>query len=111
MGAQAERLLKDPRAKAGAREFYRQWLDVDPILTRTKDAEAYPTFSPALLKSMHEETMRVLEEHAASERPFLEVLAADHTWVDGRLDHREDDLLLEADVVLEKSCDPLHRLR
>lgn len=82
---QAQRLLQHEGAKEGAREFYRQWLAVDSILSRVKDVKTFPTFSTDLLKSMEAETFAIASEYAAAQKPFLDILTADHTFVDTRL--------------------------
>ncbi len=83
--AQAQRLLHHDRAKEGAREFYRQWLALDSIRSRVKDLKTFPTFTPDLLASMEAETLAVAGEFAAGPKPFLDMLTADHTFVDARL--------------------------
>lgn len=83
--AQAERLLKLPGAKEGAREFYRQWLVLDPVLKREKDVKAFPGFTPQLLVSARAEVFAVADDLAVSNRPFLDLLVTDRTFVDARL--------------------------
>ncbi len=54
----ARRLLADPRAKDGVRNFHRQWLGLRELETESKDVVVSPTFTPALKDAMVEETLR-----------------------------------------------------
>ncbi|HVY25340.1 MAG TPA: DUF1592 domain-containing protein [Polyangiaceae bacterium] len=50
--AQATRLFASPRAKASLRNFFQQWLGLDEMPERSKDAATYPQFTDALKDSM-----------------------------------------------------------
>jgi hypothetical protein len=56
--AQARRLLKDPRARDAANEFFGQWLSLANLDGQVKDAKLFPEFSETLRKAMREETTR-----------------------------------------------------
>ncbi len=56
VASQAKRMVKDPKARAAFTRFAFQWLDIRDIESAPKDAKAYPTYSPAVVKSMIEET-------------------------------------------------------
>ncbi len=83
--AEADRLLALPESKPAIREFHRQWLKLEKLDRVSKNATLYPTFNPALVASMKEETRRVLEDFAWGKRNFLELFDADRTYVDGNL--------------------------
>ena len=68
----AVRMMLDPRAVDGMRNFYRQWLQVDGLEELEKDPEVMPNFST---------------EVASSLRISLEAFMDEALWdVDGRLD-------------------------
>jgi hypothetical protein len=80
---QVDRMLVDPRAGETIREFYRQWLALDGLLGVTRDPVLYPDFSPALVASMQEETLRTLEDAAGTD--FMSVVETAQTQVDPAL--------------------------
>ncbi len=80
---EARRLLDDPRARPVIGRFALQWLGVERVLTSEKSA-AFAYDSPALRRSMAEETRRFVQ-HAVFEGGFSELLTADWTFVDGSL--------------------------
>lgn len=59
--AEIERLLKDPRARTAAKNFFSEYLGVDGLETVTKDATLYPTWNPTLAAAMREEVERFAE--------------------------------------------------
>lgn len=56
IGAQVERMLKDPKAGATIALFHRQWLALEDLPTRDKDTAAYPSYDDALVNAMLAET-------------------------------------------------------
>ncbi len=52
LGAQAERMIHDPRAKAKIAEFFRHWLAVEFADDVTKDAAEFPGFDAALVADL-----------------------------------------------------------
>lgn len=83
--AEAERLLDKAESKEGLAAFYRQWLAMDALLGRAKDTGSFPKFSAALIGSMEREVSLVAQDLAGSNRPFLDLLDADFTYVDDKL--------------------------
>jgi hypothetical protein len=59
--AQARRLLSDPRAREGVRDFFRQWLSIDQVLGEARDPMVYPRWNQQLARSMSEEGHRFVE--------------------------------------------------
>ncbi len=53
---QVERLLADPKASATIGLFHRQWLELDDLSAKDKDATVYPLYSAGLFDAMLEET-------------------------------------------------------
>lgn len=54
IAVQARRMLEDPRAKDGVRNFFRQWLELDRLEGLEKDATRYPEFDGQLADAMRE---------------------------------------------------------
>ncbi len=50
--AQARRLLADPRAKDAVTAFFEDWLSLDGLKDKAKDAKAYPEYNDALKTAM-----------------------------------------------------------
>jgi hypothetical protein len=55
--AQAERLLESDRARDALSSFHLQWLGLDDIADKHKDAALFPQFTPAMGAAMREETV------------------------------------------------------
>jgi hypothetical protein len=53
--AQATRMLADPRARQSVATFFDEWLGIDQLSSRTKDADVYAQFTDALKTSMQAE--------------------------------------------------------
>jgi hypothetical protein len=49
-------MLADARAAVGVGAFYRQWLNLDAIVTTAKDPSLFPAYTPALQADMAAET-------------------------------------------------------
>ncbi len=58
VAAQAERMLADPKARAAAVNFHRQWLDLDAIDRIDPDLATFPWYTPALKASLRRELER-----------------------------------------------------
>lgn len=83
---QAERMLKDLRAKAKLREFLFQWLKVDQPPELAKDAKLFPGFDAAVASDLRTSLDLFLEEVAWGESSdFRELLLADSAYLNGRL--------------------------
>ncbi|HVG84959.1 MAG TPA: DUF1592 domain-containing protein [Vicinamibacterales bacterium] len=82
---QVKRMLADPRSDALAIRFAGQWLrlaDVEQILP---DAILYPYFDRSLGRAMVRETELFFDSLVRDDRSVLDLLTADHTFVNGRL--------------------------
>jgi hypothetical protein len=56
--AQAERMLRDARARSGLGRFVREWAQLQPLSPDDKDSSVYPGFDASLARSMEEELVR-----------------------------------------------------
>jgi hypothetical protein len=86
VAAQAERMLKDPRARAATNVFYEQWFGVHELEHATKDTQLYPQFTPELLASMREETLRFVNNVVwEGDGKLSTMLSAPFSIIDARL--------------------------
>ena len=85
LGAQVRRMLADPRAAVLARNFGGQWLFVRNLRAVDPDASAYPEFDDNLREAFRRETELFLEHQLRDDRPLVELLTADHTFLNERL--------------------------
>lgn len=86
--AQAERLLKDPKAAAFTHNFTGQWLRLRDIDFTEPDHKLYPEFDELLKASMVAETESTFDEILKNDRSLLEFIDADWTILNRRLaDH------------------------
>ena len=85
LAAQAQRMLKDEKVRALATEFGCQWLDVRGFDTfNEKSEKVFPQFA-ALRGAMYEESIRFFIDLFQRNGSVLEVLDADHTFVNEAL--------------------------
>lgn len=83
--AQTERMLRDGKIRRLATEFACQWLHVyDFDQLDEKSERHFPTFA-GLRGAMHEETILFFADLFARNGSVLEILDADHTFVNGPL--------------------------
>lgn len=78
-------VLDDPRAKQASREFFRQWLKLHTIDNARRDTERFPEWNASFKAAIQEETLRLTDALAWSDRPIVEMLVADHTYVNAEL--------------------------
>lgn len=84
--SQARRMLKDPRARRLATEYFGQWLgfyrfdDYAGI-----DTETFPFFDAELKTALYEESIRFFEYLLVEDRPVDEILFADYAFLNQRL--------------------------
>jgi hypothetical protein len=84
--AQANRMLKDPKSRRLATEFFGQWLgfyQFDEF--RGVDLERFPEFDEQLRASLYNEAISFFEYIIRENRPLGEVLFADYTFLNARL--------------------------
>ncbi len=83
--AQVVRMLRDPRSRALADNFAPQWLQTRKLKEFTPDPLLFPGFDESLLSAMLEETRLFFATIQDEDRPVLEFLDADYTFVNERL--------------------------
>ena len=83
--AQTRRMLKDGRVRGLATEFACQWLGIRTFSSHDeKNEKQYPTFAD-VREDMFEESVRFFEDLFQREGSVLEILNADHTFMNKTL--------------------------
>jgi Cytochrome c len=86
VAAQAERMAADPRAWNKQREFFLQWLKIDPAPDLAKDKKRFAAFTPAVASDLRTSFELTLESIMKSERAdFRELMLTDKFYLNGRL--------------------------
>jgi hypothetical protein len=84
--AQVRRLLKDDRTRGMVTEFAGQWLDFRRFESHNAvDRERFPRFTNQLREAMFEEPIRFLADVIRHDRPALDLLYGNYTFVNGVL--------------------------
>ncbi len=85
MAAQTRRMLKDAKVRSFATEFACQWLDIRGFdIHNEKSEQVFPQFA-ALRGPMYEESVRFFVDLFGRDGSLLDVLDADHTFVNEAL--------------------------
>jgi hypothetical protein len=82
---QVTRMLADDRARALGSNFAGQWLFLRNLKGTQPDADVYPDFDHNLRDAMQRETELLFESVVIEDRPVLDLLTADFTFVNERL--------------------------
>ena len=83
--AQVRRMLADERARALSTRFAAQWLRLQDLEKIQPDVRVAPDFDESLKRAMHRETEAFFDHLVHDDRPVLELLTADYTFVNERL--------------------------
>jgi hypothetical protein len=82
---QVGRMLADPRSVALVNNFADQWLYLRDLRKAVPDPRVFPDFDDSLRDMFERETMLFLESQLREDRPALELLTANYTFVNERL--------------------------
>jgi hypothetical protein len=82
---QVRRMLKDARARALVENFGGQWLRTRALESHTPDRTKFPEFTDYTRMSMRQETERFFEHVLREDRPVLDFLDANYTFLNQRL--------------------------
>jgi mono/diheme cytochrome c family protein len=82
---QVRRMLDDPRSEALGTRFASQWLRLQDLDKVEPDALSFPYFDESLADAMARETELLFDHLVREDRPALELLTADYTFVNERL--------------------------
>lgn len=83
--AEVRRMLEDPRRVDFVDDFTGQWLNIRAISNVEPDYALFPAFDDALRQSMQGEVAHFAADIFLNDRPMLDLLTSDETWVDARL--------------------------
>ena len=78
-------MLDDPRSLALVENFAAQWLTLGKLNVAAPDIEIFPYFDDNLRESFRKETELFIEHLLREDRPLLELLTADYTFLNERL--------------------------
>ncbi|MGY8815366.1 MAG: DUF1592 domain-containing protein [Gammaproteobacteria bacterium] len=88
MESQVNRMLSDSRSKSLATNFAEQWLYLRNLRSHRPDNRLFPDFNQELRVALQNETTLLLENMMRTDRPAMEMLDADYTYLNQRLaDH------------------------
>ncbi|MBV8818745.1 MAG: DUF1592 domain-containing protein, partial [Acidobacteriaceae bacterium] len=80
--AQTRRMMKDPRARGLATEFTGNWLEFRHFETNNSvDRDRFPSFTNELREAMFEEPVRFVEDSIRNNRPVLDLVFGNYTFV------------------------------
>ncbi len=82
---QVRRMLDDPRSNALIDNFAVQWLNLGRMNGVVPNSEIFPYFDDNLRQAFQQETKLFFEYIFRNERPLLELLGADYTFLNERL--------------------------
>ena len=82
---QVQRMLKDPRSEALGTRFASQWLRLQDLVKLSPDYLQYPQYDRTLADALKRETELLFDAIVRSDRPVLELLTADYTFVNERV--------------------------
>ncbi len=86
IAAQARRMLRDPRSRGLATELGGNWLDFRRFEQHNAvDRERFPSFDDDLREAMFREPIEFLADLIRNDRPLLDLLYADRTFVNSVL--------------------------
>lgn len=83
--AQVRRMLADARAEALATRFGGQWLRLQDIKKNRPDPLLYPQWDDTLADAFRRETELFFDSLVREDRPVLDLLSADYTFVNERI--------------------------
>ncbi|MDT8398137.1 MAG: DUF1592 domain-containing protein [Pseudomonadales bacterium] len=81
LAAQVARMLADPRAEALATSFAFQWLRIRDLDKIDPDPEIFPSYNRGLLDAFKTEIRLFVESIFDENRSVLELMTADHTYL------------------------------
>jgi hypothetical protein len=82
---QVRRMLADPKSKALVQNFAGQWLHVRNLRNIAPNHDEFPDFDDTLREAFRRETELFFESIMREDRHVLDLLTADHTFVNERL--------------------------
>jgi hypothetical protein len=86
LAAQTQRMLRDPKASALAKEFAGQWLKFNGFDEKsTVDEKKFPQFTPELRNDMQREVVEFFTHLVRDDRNVSDIISGDYTFMNERL--------------------------
>jgi hypothetical protein len=86
LAAQTQRMLRDPKASALAKEFAGQWLKFNGFDAHNSvDEKKYPQFTAELRADMHREVVEFFTHLVRDDRNVSDIIGGDYTFLNERL--------------------------
>lgn len=85
LAAQVKRMLADPKSEALSTRFASQWLRLQDLEKINPDALLFPYYDYTLAEALKRETELFFDSIVRQDRPILELLTADYTFVNERI--------------------------
>ena len=85
LSQQVTRMLRDPKSSALITGFANQWLGVRKAQSFLPDANIFPEFDENLRRALQRETHLFIESQIAADRPILDLITANYSFVNERL--------------------------
>jgi hypothetical protein len=85
LDTQVRRMLVDPRSRTLVNNFAEQWLFLRNLASITPDMRTFPDFDDNLRQAFRTETELLVDNVMRQDRPVMELLNADYTYVNQRL--------------------------
>jgi hypothetical protein len=85
LARQTARMLRDPKASALVTGFASQWLGMRKAQSFVPDANVFPEFDENLRRDMMREIILFVESQIAADRPIIDLIGADYSFVNERL--------------------------
>ncbi len=82
---EVRRMIADPRADAMVSNFAGQWLRLRNLQRANPDSMEFPDFDDSLRQALQKETEMLFASVMREDRPILELLTADYTFINERL--------------------------
>lgn len=82
---QVRRMLDDPRSDTLIQNFASQWLQLGKLNATAPNTDLFPYFDDNLKQAFRSETQLFFDYILRNDRPLLELLNADYTFVNNRL--------------------------
>lgn len=109
LAQQVARMLADAKAKSLTDHFASQWLQLSKLENARPSTEFFPTFNRKLRDAMREETVMFLETLRIEDRPVLDLLDANYTFLNGDLAKHYGIAGVEGPQMRKVALRPEHR--
>jgi len=86
LDAQVRRMLADPKSQAIVDNFAGQWLQLRNVRNVQPNSDLFPDFDDNLRQGLKRETELFFESIMREDRPVLELMSANHTFINERVD-------------------------